>query len=264
MSLQALARKNAARGGPGRRLGAALLRRRGRLRRADRRQPRRPRAAAPPGRLGAARGRDPSWSRRRTGRRSSARQAVVAVPLHARAQIGGLRPTPTGRYGVAVKSLLVLRRRAPGGCAGRGGHRHPDRVRLPPRPADAGELRRLDPGGLAPAPATRNRRPCRRRGRARLFRSGARAGGAGAVPAQLPDLRARRARRLGPPAGRARRPRALRGRRDLRPAELHGGRGAGRRAGGGRGAGRRRGPPAGGRPARAASFRPAARSPSAA
>jgi monoamine oxidase len=37
-----------------------------------------------------------------------ARHAVVAVPLHARAQIGGLRPTPIGRYGVAVKSLLVL------------------------------------------------------------------------------------------------------------------------------------------------------------
>jgi monoamine oxidase len=38
-----------------------------------------------------------------------ARQAVVAVPLHARAHIGGLGPVPTGRYGVAVKSLLVLR-----------------------------------------------------------------------------------------------------------------------------------------------------------
>ena len=36
------------------------------------------------------------------------RHAVVAVPLHARARIGGLRPTPIGRYGVAVKSLLVL------------------------------------------------------------------------------------------------------------------------------------------------------------
>jgi hypothetical protein len=30
------------------------------------------------------------------------------VPLHARARIGGLRPTPVGRYGVAVKSLFVL------------------------------------------------------------------------------------------------------------------------------------------------------------
>ncbi len=35
-------------------------------------------------------------------------RAVIAVPLHARARIGGLRPTPAGRYGVAVKSLFVL------------------------------------------------------------------------------------------------------------------------------------------------------------
>jgi monoamine oxidase len=35
-------------------------------------------------------------------------RAVVAVPLHARALIRGPRPTPTGRYGVAVKSLFVL------------------------------------------------------------------------------------------------------------------------------------------------------------
>jgi monoamine oxidase len=38
----------------------------------------------------------------------SARHAVVALPLHARARIGGLRRDPIGRYGVAVKSLLVL------------------------------------------------------------------------------------------------------------------------------------------------------------
>jgi monoamine oxidase len=37
-----------------------------------------------------------------------ARRAVVAVPLHARARIAGLRRTPAGRYGVAVKSLFVL------------------------------------------------------------------------------------------------------------------------------------------------------------
>jgi monoamine oxidase len=37
-----------------------------------------------------------------------ARRAIVAVPLHARARIAGLRPTPPGRYGVAVKSLYVL------------------------------------------------------------------------------------------------------------------------------------------------------------
>lgn len=37
-----------------------------------------------------------------------ARRAVIAVPLHARARIRGLRPTPTGRYGVAVKSLFIL------------------------------------------------------------------------------------------------------------------------------------------------------------
>jgi monoamine oxidase len=35
-------------------------------------------------------------------------RVVVAVPLHARARIAGLRPTPIGRYGVAVKSLFVL------------------------------------------------------------------------------------------------------------------------------------------------------------
>jgi monoamine oxidase len=35
-------------------------------------------------------------------------RVVVAVPLHARARIAGLRPTPAGRYGVAVKSLFVL------------------------------------------------------------------------------------------------------------------------------------------------------------
>jgi monoamine oxidase len=35
-------------------------------------------------------------------------RAVVAVPLHARARIRGLRPAPVGRYGVAVKSLFIL------------------------------------------------------------------------------------------------------------------------------------------------------------
>jgi monoamine oxidase len=35
-------------------------------------------------------------------------RAVVAVPLHARARIAGLRPTPGGRYGVAVKSLFMV------------------------------------------------------------------------------------------------------------------------------------------------------------
>ncbi len=33
---------------------------------------------------------------------------MVAVPLHARARIAGLRPTPIGRYGIAVKSFLIL------------------------------------------------------------------------------------------------------------------------------------------------------------
>lgn len=37
-----------------------------------------------------------------------ARRAIVAVPLHARRRIAGLRRTPLGRYGVAVKSLYVL------------------------------------------------------------------------------------------------------------------------------------------------------------
>jgi len=38
----------------------------------------------------------------------AARSVVVAVPLHARARIAGLRRSPVGRYGIAVKSLLVL------------------------------------------------------------------------------------------------------------------------------------------------------------
>jgi monoamine oxidase len=37
-----------------------------------------------------------------------ARRAVVAVPLHARARIGGLPATPPGTYGVAAKSLIEL------------------------------------------------------------------------------------------------------------------------------------------------------------
>jgi monoamine oxidase len=37
-----------------------------------------------------------------------ARRAVVAVPLHARARIAGPRPAPIGRYGIAVKSFLIL------------------------------------------------------------------------------------------------------------------------------------------------------------
>jgi monoamine oxidase len=37
-----------------------------------------------------------------------ARRAVIAVPLHARRRIAGLRRTPVGRYGVAVKALYVL------------------------------------------------------------------------------------------------------------------------------------------------------------
>jgi monoamine oxidase len=37
-----------------------------------------------------------------------ARDVVIAVPLHARARIAGLRRAPVGRYGIAVKSLLVL------------------------------------------------------------------------------------------------------------------------------------------------------------
>jgi monoamine oxidase len=43
----------------------------------------------------------------------AAHHAVVAVPLHARARIAGLRPVPVGRYGVAVKSLLMLDRELP-------------------------------------------------------------------------------------------------------------------------------------------------------
>ncbi len=72
MSLQALARKHAARGGVGRRLRAALPRRRGRVRRAHRRRPRRARAAAAPGRRG---GRPPGRGRRRVARGSAAVRA---------------------------------------------------------------------------------------------------------------------------------------------------------------------------------------------
>jgi monoamine oxidase len=107
MSLQALARKNAARAGPGD--GSEL------------------RFAAGAGgfaqRIAERLGDRVRLIRRvahvRAGARSvvvfspdgppvSARHAVVAVPLHARARIGGLRRDPIGRYGVAVKSLLVL------------------------------------------------------------------------------------------------------------------------------------------------------------
>jgi monoamine oxidase len=37
-----------------------------------------------------------------------ARRAVIAAPLHARAGIAGLRRVPAGRYGIAVKSFLTL------------------------------------------------------------------------------------------------------------------------------------------------------------
>jgi hypothetical protein len=43
-------------------------------------------------------------------------RAIVAVPLHARARIRGLRPTPVGRYGMAVKSLFVLDADLPDGA----------------------------------------------------------------------------------------------------------------------------------------------------
>lgn len=45
-----------------------------------------------------------------------ARRAVIAVPLHARARITGLRPTPVGRYGIAVKSFLILAADLPAGA----------------------------------------------------------------------------------------------------------------------------------------------------
>jgi monoamine oxidase len=107
MSLRALARKHAARAGPGDgselRFGdgaggfaqriADRLGERVQLRRVVahvRRGPRSVEVSSP------------------DGPAVSARHAVVAVPLHARARIGGLRRDPIGRYGVAVKSLLVL------------------------------------------------------------------------------------------------------------------------------------------------------------
>ncbi|HEY3764145.1 MAG TPA: FAD-dependent oxidoreductase, partial [Gaiellales bacterium] len=45
-----------------------------------------------------------------------ARRAVIAVPLHARARIAGLRRDPVGRYGVAVKALIVLADDLPAGA----------------------------------------------------------------------------------------------------------------------------------------------------
>jgi monoamine oxidase len=107
MSLQALARKSAARGGPGEgselrfsdgaggfaETIAARLGNRVHLRR---------RVASVRALGGSVVVSSPD------GPTIVARHAVVAVPLHARAHVGGLEPAPTGRYGVAVKSLLVL------------------------------------------------------------------------------------------------------------------------------------------------------------
>jgi monoamine oxidase len=107
MSLRALARKHAARAGPGDGSelrfgdGAGGFARRIADRLGERVQLRRPAAHVHLG----ARSVDVFSP---DGPPVSARHAVVAVPLHARARIGGLRRDPIGRYGVAVKSLLVL------------------------------------------------------------------------------------------------------------------------------------------------------------
>jgi monoamine oxidase len=107
MSLQALAVKNAARGGPGD--GSEL-------RFADGAGGFAARIAAGLGagvqlrrRVGAVRVRNGSVVVEAPGAEPvTARRGLVAVPLHARARISGLRRDPVGRYGVAVKSLLVL------------------------------------------------------------------------------------------------------------------------------------------------------------
>ena len=235
MSLHALAVKDAARGGAGsdsefrfgegaggfaERIAAGLgarvrLQSAGRSRAADAAESRSTRPAAR--RSPAAR---PLWRYRCTCARAS-------------------RPAcrrPTAAYGVAVKSLIDPGRRP---AAARRPRRSPIRrsATRTGATADAGELRRLDAGGLAAAAAPGDRRSRGRRGRCgRCFGARLAAGGARDLPAQLPDLCARRADRLGRRAGRAGRPGALRGRRDVRPAELHGGRGPGGRAGGRRGA----------------------------
>jgi monoamine oxidase len=107
MSLHALARKNAARGGPGDgselrfSAGAGGFAQRLADRLGDRVHLRR-RVAHVRATARSVVVSSPD------GPPVSARYAVVAVPLHARAGIGGLRRDPVGRYGVAVKSLLVL------------------------------------------------------------------------------------------------------------------------------------------------------------
>jgi monoamine oxidase len=107
MSLQALARKNAARGGPGDGSelrfcdGAGGFAQRIADRLGDRVHLLR-RVAHVRVRAGSVAVSSPD------GPPVVARHAVVAVPLHARARIAGLRRDPIGRYGVAVKSLLVL------------------------------------------------------------------------------------------------------------------------------------------------------------
>jgi monoamine oxidase len=107
MSLYALAVKSAARGGPGDgselrfRDGAGGFAERIAAGLGERVLPRR-QAGAVRVRAGAVVVDAPG------GAPIAARRAVVAVPLHARARIGGLPPVPAGRYGVAVKSLLVL------------------------------------------------------------------------------------------------------------------------------------------------------------
>ena len=235
MSLYALAVKNAARGGPGD--GSELRFREGAGGFAERiaaslgeRVRLRHRVAAVRARGGAVVVESPGAAP------VTARRAVIAVPLHVRARIAGLRAGPVGRYGIAVKSLLILADDLPPDGPRGGRHRHGDRLRVPAWPAHPRELRGLDAGGLAAAPAAGARRSRRGRGGARLLRRSPAAGRAGALPAQLPDLRARGADRLGREAGRAGRAGALRRRRDIAAAELHGGRRAGGRAGGGRAA----------------------------
>ncbi len=166
----------------------------------------------------------------------SAGRAIVAVPLHARRRIAGLRRTPVGRYGVAVKSLYLLADEPP-----------PDAPAAVITDTAIGYTYRHGPRTLASfvgsAPAAwllrqprAGRRPRRGRGGAGVLRCTARARGAGGVSAQLPDLRRGRARRLGRPRRRAGGADPLRRRRDVGAAELHGGGGASRGAGGRRGA----------------------------
>lgn len=107
MSLYALAVKNAARGGPGD--GSELRFREGAGGFAERIAARLGERVRLHHRVASVRVRGGAVVVESPGAAPlTARRAVIAVPLHARARIAGLRRCPIGRYGIAVKALLIL------------------------------------------------------------------------------------------------------------------------------------------------------------